>query len=97
MPSTSPTRTDSGQWLVADTRAPVFDRVLRQAKLVFFFAGLLLLFAGWSMGNQAIANQNIAIARGFTAPGLLIAGGLAFVAAAIVFQRDATGAENRPN
>ena len=95
MTSTNPMRNETREAPVVGVHPRLVDRILRQTKLIFFFGGLILLFAGWTVGDQAIVNQNIAIARGFTACGLLLAGGLSFVAAAIVYHRDGAMAENQ--
>lgn len=88
MTSANRTRNEPGRANALETQSRLPARVLPQAKFISFFGGLLLLFAGWSMGNQAITNQSIAIVRGFTACGLLLAGGLSLVSAAIAYHRE---------
>ncbi len=88
MTSPSPMRNDSLEPHDVARPIPLSDRILRLAKFLLLFGGLVLVFGGWSVGSQTITNQSIAISRGLTACGLLLAGGLAFVAAAIMYHRD---------
>jgi positive regulator of sigma E activity len=96
MSNSSPMRNEPTESLAIAPQANLADRILRQSKLIFFFGGLVLMFVGWTTGDAAITSQNIAIARGLTACGLLLAGGLSFVAAAIVYHRDGAFAQHQP-
>jgi len=62
------------------TRAgKLLDGLFRRIKFVFFFCGLFLLIGAAEKGSNATYSQNAAIAKGLTACGLAVAGGLSLV------------------